>query len=243
MNGISRSSKLPLYYQLYQILRNQIRDGVWQPDDMLPGEVELMAQYQLSRATVRQALDMLANEGLIQRRRGQGTYVSRPTIEQNLSRIISFWEDMQQRGLEPSTKVISSELIPATGDIANALNVQAGEEIASLVRLRLADNEAMSVEHSYLVHKLCPGVMKQDYANHSLRGMLVEKYNIHLVYARQKIRAVRASRSLAQILSVNPGDPLLYMERVSYSDLDVPIELLHIHHRGDRYTFFTELRN
>jgi GntR family transcriptional regulator len=243
VNGISRSSKLPLYYQLYQILRGEIRDGSRQPEDRLPPENDLADQYDLSRSTVRQAMDMLANEGLIQRRRGHGTIVAQPTIEQNLTRIISFWEDMHQRGLAPGTKVLESELIPAPEDVAEKLEIAPGEELARLVRLRLADGEPMSVEHSYLVHKFCPGVLKTNYAHHSLRGMLSEKYSINLVYARQTIKAVPASRSIASELSMKPKDALLYMERVTYSDLDVPIEFLQIHHRGDRYTFFTELRN
>ena len=93
MESISRSSKVPLYYQLYEILLARIKEGDWQPDDLLPSEAELVEQYDLSRATVRQAFDMLVNQGYVYRRRGQGTFVARPTIEQNLSRIVSFWED------------------------------------------------------------------------------------------------------------------------------------------------------
>ncbi len=243
MNVISRLSKVPLYYQLYQILLDQIRSGDLKPQDMLPPEAELVETYNLSRSTVRQALDLLVNEGLIQRRRGQGTFVATPTIEQNLGRIISFWEDMGQRGLTPATRVLSSKLVPATEDIAEALAIEPGEELANIVRLRLADNETMSVEHSFLVHKYCPGVTHRDFANHSLRQMLAEQYNIRLVYAKQKIRAIPASRSLAQELLIEKNDPLLYIERVSFSDFNVPIEFLRIYLRGDRYTFFTELRD
>ena len=146
MELISRNSKIPLYYQLYEILLSRIKDGTWQPEDMLPSEAELVEQYDLSRATVRQAFDMLVNQGWIYRRRGQGTFVSRPTIEQNLSRIVSFWEDMKQRGLKPGTKVISREIIPASEDIARELQVAPGEDLALIVRLRLADGEPMSLE-------------------------------------------------------------------------------------------------
>jgi len=186
MNTISRLSKVPLYYQLYQILLDQIRSGVLQPEDMLPSEAELVEEFNLSRSTVRQALDMLVNDGLIHRRRGQGTFVATPTIEQNLSRIISFWEDMRQRGLRPATKVLSSELVAAPEDIAAALQIKAGEELANIVRLRLADDEPMSVEHSFLVHNYCPGVTRKYHADLSLRQMLADQYNVTLVYAKQK---------------------------------------------------------
>jgi GntR family transcriptional regulator len=240
---ISRRSKVPLYYQLYQILLDQIKDGTWQIDDILPSEADLVEQYDLSRATVRQAFDMLVNQGYVYRRRGQGTFVARPTIEQNLSRIVSFWEDMHQRGLVPGTRVLEREIIPATEDLVEDLNIPVGEELASIVRLRLADDEPMSVEYSYLVHQYCPGILEQDYANNSLRQMLEENFNIRIVYARQKIRAVPASKDLAKLLDIEPNFPLLHLERVSYTDQDIPIEYLKINLRGDRYTFYTELRD
>jgi GntR family transcriptional regulator len=243
MELISRNSKIPLYYQLYEILLRRIKNGTWQPDDMLPSEAELVDQYDLSRATVRQAFDMLVNQGWIYRRRGQGTFVSRPTIEQNLTRIVSFWEDMKQRGFEPGTKVMGREIIPANDEIAEELQVSQGEELASIVRLRLADGEPMSVEYSYLVHQNSPGVLEQDYANSSLRQMLRDQFDINLVYARQRIRAVPASDRLAKLLNIEPNSPLLHIERVSFSDQDIPIEYLEINLRGDRYTFYTELRD
>jgi GntR family transcriptional regulator len=240
---ISRSSKVPLYYQLYEILLNKIKEGVWQPEDLLPSEADLVDQYDLSRATVRQAFDMLVNQGYVYRRRGQGTFVARPTIEQNLSRIVSFWEDMNQRGLVPGTQVLSREIIPASEDLTKELDVQIGEDLASIVRLRMADGEPMSVENSYLVHRYCPNILEQDYANNSLRQMLENSFNIKLVYARQKIRAVPASEDLAELLDIEPGSPLLHIERVSYTDKDIPLEYLEINMRGDRYTFYTELKD
>ncbi len=238
---IVRNSMMPYYYQLYDILRKQILAGIWKPGDMLPTETELLEQYELSRTTVRQSLDMLVNDGLIYRQRGRGTFVSHPTIEQGLLRIISFTEDMRQRQMEPHTVVLSSDLIPAPDDIAEALQVAPGEEVANLERLRLADAEPMSLETSYLLHRLCPGVLRYDYAVRSLRHTLASEYDLHLVYASQKIRAVTASRKQAQVLSVEPGAALLFIERISYTEQHVPVEFLRTYHRGDRYTLYNEL--
>jgi GntR family transcriptional regulator len=85
--------------------------------------------------------------------------------------------------------------------------------------------------------------MREDYANNSLRQMLEDKFSIHLSYAKQKVRAIPASKALAKDLIVEPNSPLLYIERVTYTDQEHPIEFLRIYHRGDRYTFFTELRD
>ena len=243
MNNISRSSKVPLYYQLYEILYEGIKDRIWQPEELLPTETELIEKYNLSRATVRQAFEMLVNQGWVYRRRGQGTFVSRPTLEQNINRIVSFWEDMHQRGLKPGTKVLSSEIIHATEEIAKKLQIETGEELASLERLRLADDEPLSFEHSLLLHKFCPGILEQDYANRSLRKTLADQFNIHITNAKQIIRAVPATEKMADLLCVDRDAPLLHIDRVSFSDQGLPIEYLRIHLRGDRYTFHSELRD
>ena len=243
MNAIVRDSKLPIYHQLYEILRSNITQGNWQPGDMLPPESELIDKYEVSRITVRQALDALVNEGLIYRQRGRGTFVAHPTVEQGLTRIISFTEDMRQRGFQPGTRILSSGLIPALPEIAEKLQIAPGKELARLERLRLADGEPMSIEESYLVHRLCPGILDGDYTQHPLRHALDQQYGIRLVRASQKIQALSASSKLAGKLSIPSKSALLYIERVSYSDQGVPIEFLRLYHRGDRYSLYNELRD
>jgi GntR family transcriptional regulator len=240
---IDRESKLPFYYQLSELLRSQIMTGVLAPGDMLPTENELIDRCQVSRATVRQALDLLVRDGLIYRRRGRGTFVAHPSIEQGISRIISFTEDMLQRGLRPGTEVLVRELIPASDDIAAALGIMPGDELAHLRRLRLADDEPLSIEDSYLVHRWCRGVLDEDYASQPLRLTLERVYKVRLVRATQKIRATVATREQADRLGIRTGAALLFIERVSYSDQDIPIEFLQTYHRGDRYTLYNELRD
>jgi GntR family transcriptional regulator len=209
---------------------------------MLPPESELIETYQVSRTTVRQVLDMLVNEGLIYRQRGRGTFVAHPTREQTLVRVVGFSDDMRQRGFEPHTNVLSAGVVPASEDVAGSLGIEPGEELARLERLRLADGEPMSVEESCLVHRLCPGVLEGDYGVASLRDALDDKWDIRWSRATQVICAVPATSRLAELLSVKPGEALLYIERVSYSQQNVPVELLRIHYRGDRYSLYTELQ-
>jgi len=239
---VSRQSKSPLYEQLYQLLRSRISAGDLKPGDLLPSETELVEQYQVSRATVRQAMDGLVSDGLIVRRQGQGTFVSPHNVDQGLVRIVSFTEDMQGRGLEPSTKLRSAELIPATEALASFLEVPIGEPLARIERLRLADGEPMSVEMAYLVHRYCPKVLEEDYTSQSLRKMLEEKYGLRISSAQQSIRAVSATIELANALSVQKSAALLSIERISYTEFNVPIEYLLLYHRGDRYRLSGELR-
>ena len=240
---IDRHGKLPYYQQLYEILRGKIQRGEWQPGDLIPTESDLIDRYQVSRNTVRQVLDMLVKEGLIYRQRGRGSFVSHPTLEQSMTRIVSFTEDMRQRKFTPGTQVLSSSLLPAPEDIAERLQVPPGEELASLRRLRMADGEPMSVEESYLVHRYCQNVLQHDYARQPLREILDKEYGIKILHAKQVIHAIGAAEELARHLEINPGAPLLFIERTSTSQGMVPVEFLRIYYRADRYALYNELHD
>jgi GntR family transcriptional regulator len=242
MNQLVHESPLPYYQQLYNILRDDIVNGRWKPGEMMPSETEFIEEYDVSRITVRQALALLVEDGLIFRRRGKGTFVAVPGIEQGLNRIVSFTEDMRRRGLHAGTEVISASVIPASEEIAGKLQIKPGDELARLERLRLADGEPMSVEISHLVLRYCPGILQHDYAHHSLREELERSFNIYLVRAQQIIHAVPADKTVAEHLTVPRNAPLFYIERVSFSQMDVPVEFLQLYYRGDRYTLYNELR-
>jgi len=240
---VDRNSKLPLYQQLYEILREKITTNEWKPGDLIPAETELIKIYQVSRITVRQVLDMFVKEGLVHRQRGRGTFVSLPAIESNLVRITSFTEDMRQRGAIPGTIVLEAYIVPATEELAEKLKIQAGDELICLQRLRLADGEPMSLEESYLIHKYCPGVLERhDYANSPLRVALENDHGIRLVRAQQTIRAMLPDRKLANILKVPLKSAVLQIERISFSQRNVPVEFLRVFYRADRYVLYNELQ-
>jgi GntR family transcriptional regulator len=215
---------------------------VWKPGDLISPESELAERYQVSSITIRQALDMLEQEGHIYRQRGRGTFVAHPTLEQTSTRIVSFTEDMHQRGCRPGTVVISSQIIPAPPDIAEKLMIEPGEELARVERLRLADDEPMSIEESHLVNRCCPGLLQHDFAAKSMRLMLQQEYGIRLIRAKQTIRAIQAPARLAHLLSIETGSALLFIERVSYSQQDTPVEFLRTYYRGDRYALYNDLQ-
>ncbi len=239
---INRHSNTPLYQQLYEHLRGKIRAGDLRPGDLLPTENDLLDQHQVSRAVVRQALDELVREGLIYRQRGRGTFVAHPTVEQGLVRVVSFTDDMRQRGFTPGTKVISAGLLPAPAEVAANLGIGPGEELARIERLRLADGEPMSIEVSHLVHAHCPGVLRFDFAQEPLREILQRQYDLRIESAHQSIRAIAATTTLAAQLGIPLAAPILFIERVSRLPVGVPVEFLQIFHRGDRYVLYNELR-
>ena len=244
MDQINRHLKIPFYQQIYEILRNKILSREWKPGDLIPAESELIAQYQVSRNTIRDVMEMLVNEGLIYRQQGRGSFVSQPSMEQGLGRIINFTEDMRQRDLKPSSVVLSAELLPASDEIAGKLNVLAGEELGLLRRLRLANDEPISVEESYIIHRYCRGYLtRHDYSTSSLRDALVQDYGIVWLRAKQVIRSINAPRELAHILKIDHRSALLYIERVSYTAEEIPVEFLRVYYRGDRYSLLNELQH
>lgn len=242
MTLINRNSRIPFKHQLYEILIQKISDGEWKPGDQLPAESELIEKYQVSRNTIRNVLNMLVQKGLIYRERGRGTFISKPRLEQSMVSIINFTEDMKRRGIAASSRVISSELLPAPKDIADKLNISPGEELALLRRLRLGDEKVLGLEESYIVHKHCPGVLtKNDYSKFSLRETIRREYGLKWLRATQVINAVNASKELANLLNINERDALISIERVSYSQEDIPVEFIRIYYRGDRYLLYNEL--
>jgi GntR family transcriptional regulator len=242
VDKVFHKEKIPLYQQLYEILHQKILTHELEPGDMLSPESELTRSYGVSRITVRTVLDMLVKEGLIYRRQGKGTFVAHPKLEHGLSRIVNFTEDMLQRGFKPSSHVIFSGLIQANQYIAARLRVDVGEELTRLDRLRLADNEPMCVEKSHFIHRYCPGILNHDYEITSLRMIKERDYGIKWLRATQVIRAINALQDIAKLLSVKRDAPLLYIERTSFSQQDIPIEFLQAYYRADRYSLHNELQ-
>jgi len=209
---------------------------------MIPPESELSEHYQVSSITVRQALEILEYNGLIMRQRGRGTFVAKPTLNQNLTRIVSFTEDMRQRGWQAGTCVLSATLVSDAQEVAEKLNVPKNEPLAYVERLRLANGEPVSVEESFIVNRYCPAILEYDFVKDSMRSVLEQIFKIRLTGARQTIRALKANQRLAHLLMVKNGSPILHIERVSYSEHNIPIEFLRISYRGDRYSLHNELQ-
>lgn len=241
MNSIDRQGRLSLYHQLYEILHRDILMGRLKPGDQLPTEKELIKHYEVSRITVRRVLNMLVQEGLIYRQAGRGSFVAHATLEHALSHIVSFTEDMRRRGFEVSTRVLFSGLAAAGSELARKLDVAVGEELARLERLRLADGEPMCIENSHFVHRYCPGLLNHDFSVESLKEVKIRKYGIRWLRAQQTIRAVNSPPELVEPLGIKKNAALLFVERVSFSQDNIPVEFLQAYYRADRYTFYNKL--
>ena len=158
---INKSSPLPIYYQLEQGIKEMIEKGQLKPGEMIPSERELAETYDISRMTVRQAINNLVNDGYLVRKRGKGTFVAAMKIEQPLKGLTSFSEDMRARGMEPGTTVLAFNIVPASTSLAQLLDVREGADLYEIRRIRLADQLPMALETLYIPCTLVPHLTRE----------------------------------------------------------------------------------
>lgn len=233
----------PLYHRIKEDLLDAIKGGRLLPGDQIPTEVELMARFGVSRATVRQALGQLIAEGYLEVRRGLGTFVAPPKIEQGLYGFYSFSREIERKGMRPGTRVLALGREPAAEAVAIPLRVATGTPVVALRRLRLADDEPLIVETSYLPAARFPGLEQFDFGTRRLYDILTFEYGVRPVRAREEFEPVLMSPEDASLLHKHPGDPALLLERTTFDAEGAPIEFCRSIVRGDRTRYFVELRD
>jgi GntR family transcriptional regulator len=239
---LDKRSHLPLHQQLKVAIEDRILSGEWLPGTQVPSERELCEQYEISRITVRQALSALVMESRLVRTQGRGTFVASPRIEQQLTQLTGFTQDMQARGKRPSAQILEAGNISALPNVARALKIKVGESVIRLKRLRLADGEPVAIEIAYLLESRCHGILKEKLATRSLYDILTKKYNLKPVRAMQQMEAIACPASEAKLLGTRRGAPVLHIHRTTFDRNGQAFELVESFYRGDRYTFYAELQ-
>jgi GntR family transcriptional regulator len=240
---IDKDSVVPIYHQLKIFIKEQINNDVWKNDEMILSERELSEEFGISRMTVRHAVNDLVSEGILYRKRGMGTFVAKPKINQGLTKLSNFTSDMERRGLKPGAKVLHTKIIQATKKIAENLQIKENDNVVELLRLRLADNEPMALERSFLPYGKVHPILETSLENKSLYKELLEKCNIKLVLAKQTIEISYASRiEDAKILEIDLDTPVLLIERTTFMDDHTIVEYVQSLYRADRYKFSIEMK-
>lgn len=236
-NCIDPTSYKPLYLQISEILRNQIKIGKYTAGDLLPSENELLEKYSVSRNTAQRAVEDLVRDGLAIRIQGKGTFVPKSIVDYGLHRLTSFSEETRLKGLTPSSKVIQFKTVPASDSIADKLNQAPGVPIYRLTRIRFGDDYPMAYQDSYLPVQLCEGLNQFDFSKESLFDVLENKYHLKICWQKQTIKPCIARKAEADPLEIDVGSPLLYLEGVAYLERDIPVEFKRIYFRSDLYEF------
>jgi len=233
----------PKYYQLAKILRQQIEDGDFQPHDAIPSERQLEEQYNLSRPTIRQAIDILSRQGYIYRVHGKGTFVSPPKLQKAMLELTSFSEDMRKRGLKPGHRILEFGYVSPNAKVKRHLGITDEKAVVLRIkRLRFGDDEPIGLQDSYLALEENKIITREEIEEKgSIYAILQQKFGIFPTEADETLEVTLATREEADLLNISEGSPLLLNERTLWSQDRKAIEFVRILYRGDRYKYFVRL--
>ncbi|TXH36007.1 MAG: GntR family transcriptional regulator [Rhodospirillaceae bacterium] len=235
------ANSLPLYARLESTLAAAIAAGEFPVGSRLPTETELGTQFRASRTTVRKAIENLVARGLVEIRRGTGTFVIQPRITQELTELTGFVEDMEALGHTASAKLLDRMILAAEADVAEQLAVAPGTPVMRIRRLRLANGVAMSLDETYLPRDIGDRIVTHDLDTEPIFSLLEQRYGIPLVEADYRLEAALADHEVAGALTVPAGSPVFLIERTSYSTAGRPVDYEKLHYRGDLIRFTTRL--
>jgi GntR family transcriptional regulator len=236
--ALDEGNPTPLYLQLQHSIEEAVKRGSLKPDAALPGERDLARQLGISRVTVRKAITGLVKKGVLVQRWGSGTFVAQQLrLEQPLSRLSSFTDDMSARGLASSAVLLNSSMGQASTDELMALGLSPGDQVSRVNRLRMADGTPLAIEHAVVPARYLPdpSLVKQ-----SLYAVLHEQGYMP-ARALQRLHAVLLDEEQAALLKVPVLSPALYIERRSFTAAGEAVEFTSSYYRGDAYDFVAEL--
>jgi GntR family transcriptional regulator len=236
---LQKDAPTPLYLQLQDGLRKAIENRVVQIDAAIPTERELAETFDVSRITIRKAVDGLVSEGLLSRRQGAGTFVTAPRVEKSFSRLTSFSEDMVSRGRRPHSRWVSRSEGAVTPEEALSLGLSPGSSVYRFHRIRYADDLPMAIEYATI-----PGYCLSSHqaVGASLYEALETAGNLP-VRALQRLRAINFTQEQAETLGVAPGDAGLFIERRAFLTDGRAAEHTQSYYRGDAYDVVAELNS
>lgn len=231
------ATSLPLYAQIKDALRAHILDGTYAPHSQMPSEYELCAMFDVSRITVRQALGDLQKEGLVFKRHGKGTFVSKPKAFQNVSSLQGFAEAMSSMGHEIVNQLRSFRVVEANRLVAARLGIEEGAGVVEIHRVRLLDREPVSLEVTWLPEAIGAQLAHADLATRDIFLILENDCGVPLGHADVAIDAILADDEIVAALKVEAASPVLRIDRLTHDADGAPIDYEHLYFRGDAFQY------
>ncbi|WP_281658569.1 GntR family transcriptional regulator [Halobacillus sp. Cin3] len=238
---INPNKDLALYLQLKELFIDRIQNGQWEADKLIPTEQELMKEFDVSRTTIRQAVSILVQEGLVEKKQGRGTIVKPRKLSGNLSQLKGFAEEVLERGQTPRSKLIRAEFKSNLHHEKSMLEIKDDEPILLIERIRLADEIPVALERTCWPKEIGEILIKHN-LDEARYYEILENYNIYLNRASEKIAAINATIDEADALGIRGGEALLEMTRLSFGVNERPIEYTKTKYRNDQYHYSLELK-
>lgn len=233
---------IPLYVQLAEGLIAKIESGELSPGEQLPPERELSASLGVNRMTLRRALHVLGSQGMIIRKHGVGTFIAEPKIDRQMEVVFRFTSGMLNQGFTPGAEMISFEEINADQILAKDLAIPTSSRVYSILRLRSINREPVLIESYKIPVQRFPGLDRFNLESRSIYEIMEIEYGIPINRARQSFEPITATSFEAELLNINYGEALMLERRISYDDINQPVEYGKDRYRGDRFRFVTEAK-
>ncbi|MEY9971416.1 GntR family transcriptional regulator [Lysinibacillus sp. RC46] len=240
LKKLNKQSSVPLYIQLKEVLTEYIEKNMT-IGEILPTEKELEKLYTVSRMTVRNAIDELQRSGVVVKQQGRGTFVNNNKMTQDIGTIFSWTEEMAIKQKKSLTLETTIQEVEPSKKLRDSLKLAPDEKVVSIARVRAVENEPVVIMINYLKNKYVPGLEKRGLSSDSLYKDLEEIYNIFLESAEEVITARSATSYEASKLRVPEGTAVLHVRRTSFIKNKIPVEVVDMVVRGDRYEYFVEL--
>jgi GntR family transcriptional regulator len=236
-NKLAVLSPVPLYNQIRELLRTRILDGTYTPLSRMPSESELCELFNVSRITIRQALNDLQKEGLIFKIHGKGTFVAKPKTYQNISSLQGLAESLAHQGYEVINQIQSIQYFGAPPKVAERLALSRSDEVAEIKRVRLVNREPVSLEVTYVPALIGRQLAKADLVTRDTFLILENDLGLALGHADLAIDAILAESELTQALNIEQGTPIMRIERLTHTEDGMPLDFEYLYYRGDAFQY------
>ena len=234
---LKQDTATPLYVHLMEEIEKNIENGIYKPGDRIMTEAEMAKEYGVSLITVRKAVGSLIEKGLVIRRQGKGTFITKPKFSRNMKKLQSFTEMSEKMGVRPGGKMLENRLIGADEKTAARLSIKPGSSVVYISRLRYADQEPVQIERNYFPLKYA-FLLEAQFNNNSLLGFLQEKAGARVASSEKVIELCRATAEEAELLEVKKGDYLLFVQSTAYDSEGEPIYAGIQIINGDRFSLY-----
>lgn len=234
--NITYKSSEPIYKQIIKAIKKNISAKEWKEGDRIPSEEEMVSKLQVSRGTVRKAISVLVEDGILEKIQGKGTYVAKATISYPFAQeLVSFAESMKQKKLNFTTKVLVCKKIKPTPFLQDQLNINEDSPVLYLQRIRTTDDVPAILSNNWVSLERCPNLEKVDYSSVTLFDAIEESMGEKISYGIRDFLANKITQEQSKIMRLRVDDPILQIKQKTFNSNDQPLEVSDIYMRTDQY--------